>query len=178
VSTSGFEPLGLLTTLVRERVRFVVVGAYAAQLRGVAVTTLDLDITPALEADNLDRLARVLHDFGATVRIENQTLGPVRLPADGALIGRTSILNLHLPEVGDVDVIHEAGPTGSEPPLDFAHLEPRATREPLRAGGVRLLVMSEEDWVDAKRRPPVRAKDRMHLRAYETWARARDDGRS
>jgi hypothetical protein len=178
VSPSGFEPVDLLARLVRERVRFVVVGAFAAELRGIAVTTLDLDIAPALDAENLQRLAEVLHDLGATIRVENHALGPVRLPADGALIARTAILNLHLPTVGDVDVIHDAGPLGTKPPLDFVHLEPRASRQPLAGAGVKLLVMSEEDWVDAKRRPPVRAKDRMHLRAYEAWVRARDGGRS
>jgi hypothetical protein len=74
-------------------------------------------------------------------------------------------------------VIHQgAAATGERGPLDYVLLERGAT--PLRLPDTQLsvLVMSEEDWIDAKRTPPVREKDRAHLRAYERW-RAAAEGR-
>jgi hypothetical protein len=143
----------------------VIVGAFAAQLQDMAgVATTDVDIVPDLDASNLQALAEALHALGATVRVENQDAGPVLLPADGGLLAKAPILNLHLPRVGDVDVIHRASAT-----LDYAALRTDAVA--LSIGGVRgtVLVMSEQKWVESKRTPPVRAKDEAHLRAWQRW---------
>jgi hypothetical protein len=175
---SVFRPGLVLEALARAKVRVIVVGAFAAVLRGIpGVLTRDIDIAPALDAGNLQRLAEVLHAHGATVRIEGHTRGPVELPADGGLIARAPILNLHLPAIGDVDVIHSAAAaTQARAALTFDVLSRAATPEPLPGTRRRVLVMSEQDWVDAKRTPPVRPRDREHLDAYERWAAER--GRS
>ena len=165
-----FQPLAALEALTERGVRFVVVGAFAAQLREIGgIVTRDLDIAPALDRANLDRLAELLADLGATVRIENDRLGPVELPSDGGLIAKAPILNLHLPGLGDLDVIHEAAAaTGRRGPLNFEYLVARASAVRLR-GGTTVLVMSEEDWIEAKRSPPLRERDTLHLDAYRRW---------
>jgi hypothetical protein len=174
----AFNPEAALRALERHGVRCVVVGAYAAQLRGVAgLVTADIDVTPALDADNLQRLAEALHELGATVRVERHRLGPVRLPADGGLLARTPILNLHLPGIGDLDVIHRAAaPTRERGAMDYDWLSRTATQETVPASGVRVLVMSESDWVDAKSTPPVRERDQAHLAAYERSRQTRSVG--
>ena len=104
------------------------------------------------------------------MRIANHAVGPVELPPDGRLLARAPILNLHLPGVGDVDVIHEAArATEARPALTFDELEPRATEELVPGAQRPTLTMSEEDWVEAKRAPPVREKDLLHLEAYRRW---------
>jgi hypothetical protein len=53
--------VGALLNLLNEHdVRYLVTGSAAAMLHGVALEPGDLDITPALDHDNLKRLARVL----------------------------------------------------------------------------------------------------------------------
>lgn len=134
------------------------------------IATADLDVTPALDEENLQRLAEALHALGATIRVANHSVGPIELPPDGRLLARTLILNLHLPGIGDVDVIHEAArATDLRPPLSFAELEPRSTEENVPGGKSPTLTMSEEDWVAAKRASPMREKDVVHLDLYLSW---------
>jgi hypothetical protein len=55
----------LLDVLDRHEVLYVVTGSVAALLHGVQLDPGDLDITPALDRENLERLARALHELGA-----------------------------------------------------------------------------------------------------------------
>lgn len=160
-----FRPQILLVELARRAVRYVIVGAYAAQMQQIAgVATTDVDIVPNLDGQNLQQLAEALHGMKATVRVENHGAGPVGLPADGGLIAKAPILNLHLPGVGDVDVIHRAATE-----MDYEALRPDAMTVRLPGSRRTVLVMSEDHWVESKRTPPVRAKDEAHLRAYDRW---------
>ena len=162
--------------LSRRGVWVIVVGAFAARMRRVGgIVTRDLDLAPDLDSANLQQLAEVLNELGATVRIHNHEPGPVDLPADGELIARAPILNLHLHEVGDVDVIHQvANPTRERDALNFKSLAAHATLEPVPGTDVTALVMSERDWLESKRTPPVRDKDLLHIRAYERWRAHRE----
>ena len=54
----------LLRALIRSGVEFVIVGGVAAQLRGWAGTTADLDIAVATDGDNATRLNRALAEVG------------------------------------------------------------------------------------------------------------------
>ena len=54
----------LLQALLRNGVEFVVVGGVAAQLRGWAGATADLDIAVASVGDNTERLNRALAEVG------------------------------------------------------------------------------------------------------------------
>jgi hypothetical protein len=62
-----FEPGPVLAALEAEGVRYVVIGGTAAVIRGAAYATFDLDITPARDVPNLDRLAMALRNLDAKV---------------------------------------------------------------------------------------------------------------
>lgn len=166
-----FRPEALIEALAERGIRVIVVGAFAAQMRGVTgMGTRDLDLVPDLAPANLQGLAEVLCGFAATVRIENHSVGPVALPPDGGLIANTPILNLHLADVGDVDVMHAAtiGGDGRDR-LDWRALIADASRLAVPGVAAAILVMSEDHWIESKLSPPVRPKDRSHLELYARW---------
>jgi hypothetical protein len=65
---SVYAPLDALETLARHQVRFVVIGGYAAQLRGSPSVTRDTDICYSRDDENLERLAAALQELQATLR--------------------------------------------------------------------------------------------------------------
>jgi hypothetical protein len=59
----------MLTTLDRHAVAYVVIGGMAAAMWGADLPrTTDVDIVPAPEHDNLERLAAALAELGARLR--------------------------------------------------------------------------------------------------------------
>jgi len=63
-----FRPTDILLALVDGGVRFVLIGGLAAAMRGSPVITGDIDICHARDPDNLERLASVLEELGASLR--------------------------------------------------------------------------------------------------------------
>ena len=72
----------LLEILNEHEVEYVVTGSAAAMLHGVVLDPGDLDITPALHPDNLDRLRRVLEAIHAR-QYENAPFGHWEATATG-----------------------------------------------------------------------------------------------
>lgn len=68
MSTPLFDPIVALRTLVSHGVRFVLIGGYAAAIRGSPVITGDVDVCYARDDENLERLAAALQQLGATLR--------------------------------------------------------------------------------------------------------------
>ena len=68
MSTPGFDPLAALRALTKHRVRFILIGGFAAAIRGSPVITGDVDICYARDGENLPRLAVALEELGATPR--------------------------------------------------------------------------------------------------------------
>jgi hypothetical protein len=60
-----FDPYGLLQTLDRHRVTYIVIGGFARVLQGTEEITRGLDIVPSTRPENLRRLDAALHDVGA-----------------------------------------------------------------------------------------------------------------
>lgn len=60
-----FDPYALLSALDRERVTYVVIGAFARVVHGSAETTEGLDVVPSLREENLRRLSRALDNLEA-----------------------------------------------------------------------------------------------------------------
>lgn len=59
----------IIETLARHEVIYVVVGGFAVELWDVAVPpTADVDITPDMSIENLERLATALNELGAGLR--------------------------------------------------------------------------------------------------------------
>ena len=103
----------MLEALAAADVRFVLIGGMAAILHGDAGVTLDVDIAPAFDDANLDRLAAALRSLDARIRAEGVAEG---LPFDcsgGFLrqLGPEGILNLTT-SAGDVDVTFKPDGTG------------------------------------------------------------------
>jgi len=95
-----FDPLPILEALARHEVRFILIGAGAAIAHGSPIPTEDVDITPARDPENLERLASALRELGATLRTPND---PVEFPVDGPFLNVGEIWTLSTPH-GDLDI--------------------------------------------------------------------------
>ena len=151
-----FDPEHMLSELAGSGVRFVLIGGMAAILHGDVGVTVDLDITPAADRENLDRLAAALRALGARIRADGV---PGGLPFDcsGAFLanlGPEAMLNLTTP-FGDIDLAFS--PSGTH---GFADLRNDALT--LEVAGVHVLVASLADIVRSKAAAD-REKDRRSL---------------
>ena len=116
-----FDPQRILEVLARHQVRCVVIGAYAAVLAGVEIVTRDVDITPATDQANLERLAAALDELNAAIRVPDES--PIPLPADPRLLARTDILNLAT-DAGELDITKRPnGTDGYEDLKQGAHYQ-------------------------------------------------------
>jgi len=159
VSDPAFDPIAGLRTLVEHGVRFVLIGGYAAALRGSPMMTGDVDICPARDRSNLGLLAEALQSLHARLR---------GAPADVPFLldGRTL-------EAGDLTFSTDAGPldclstpAGTD---GFVDLDASATGEDLDGFVVR--VASLDDLIRMKR-AAGRPQDRI---AVEWLSALRDE---
>lgn len=139
------RPRPLLETLVRHRVRFIILGGVAERLLGSPRTTDDLDICPATSKANLDRLAATLNEVEAIWRPEGMedTGFPIVEPwSSRSFRGHTS-LSL-LTKFGSFDIWPR--PDGTE---GYDDLIRRAVD--VEIGGHRAKVVHLEDSIRIKR---------------------------
>lgn len=125
-----FDPEQAFAALAASNVRFILIGGMAAILHGDAGVTMDVDIVPAYEPENLDRLADALRRMAPRIRAEG---APTGLPFDCsdeflANLGPEGMLDLTT-AFGDVDLTFApAGTAGFEDldrdaiPVDATHL--------------------------------------------------------
>ena len=71
---TGTDFFGVLEVLIRHEVQFVLIGGLAARLHGSPTVTVDVDICPARDTDNLERLAGALREMDAQLRSVNETV--------------------------------------------------------------------------------------------------------
>src|SRR6266581_7760582 len=92
-AVAPLDPERIVRTLAKHGVRYVLIGALAARLQGFPRFTADADITPAKDADNLQRLASALRELEARVYTEQI---PEGLPFDCSpqMLARADIWNL------------------------------------------------------------------------------------
>ena len=110
---TDFDPVATLRVLTDHEVRFVVVGGVAARLRGTPLLTQDVDITPSMEFNNLERLVDALQELDARLRTATEPNG-VRFPLDAALIASATVWTM-VTKHGDLDlVVTPAGLDGYE----------------------------------------------------------------
>jgi len=156
VTEADFAPERILGALSDAEVRYVLIGGMAAILHGDAGVTIDLDIAPAFDPDNLERLAGALRSLGARIRAEGSPEG-VPFDCSSAFLrnlGRDAVLNLTT-RAGDIDVAFT--PTGTQ---GFRDLKRDAIS--IDAGGVTILVASLADIIRSKAAAD-REKDRQAL---------------
>jgi hypothetical protein len=82
-----FNPESILQLLDEHGVRYVVIGAIAAIAQGYPLNTGDLDVTPARDPDNLERLAAALQELDARLQVSGEPEG-VAFPIDADYVGR------------------------------------------------------------------------------------------
>jgi hypothetical protein len=138
---SAFDPERILKALARRQVRYVLVGAIAARLQGFPRLTADADITPARDADNLERLSAALRDLDARVYTESVPEG-LPFSCEPAMLARAGVWNL-ITDAGRLDVIFE--PSGTAGYDDLA-----ASAVAYEAFGLEVRAASLEDILRSK----------------------------
>ena len=157
------DPELLFTTLARHRVKYVLIGALAARLQGFPRMTADVDITPARERENVERLAAALGELDARVYTDPV---PEGLPFDcsAAMLERGELWNL-VTAAGRLDVAFR--PSGTE---GFEDLARDAVR--FDVYGTELLAASLKDIVRSKKAAD-RAQDRQDVVIIQEMLRDR-----
>lgn len=107
---AAVDPLPILEVLARHGVRFVLIGGVAANVHGYPLPTEDVDITPAGDPRNLERLAAALREVGARLRTVSASSG-VAFPIDAQMLTRNEIWTLST-DLGDLDVVLSPAGTG------------------------------------------------------------------
>jgi uncharacterized protein (DUF58 family) len=158
--TFDFERI--VSTLARHGVAYVLVGGAAAVAHGSTLPTEDVDVTPARDRQNLDRLAAALRELRARLRTSNEPEG-VAFPVDGAFLAAMPLMVNLVTDAGDVDLT--LAPSGF--PKGYETLGPRAIDVDI--GGVAVRVAALDDIITSKR-AANRAKDRAALPYLEALA--------
>ena len=157
VASGDFDPERMLAALIEGGVRFILVGGMAAILHGDVGVTVDLDVAPEHEPENLDRLAKALRTLEARIRASGVPEG-LYFDCSPDFLGNLaadSILNLTT-TAGDLDLTFQ--PSGTR---GYADLR-RDAIEIEVADGVRILVASLADVIRSKE-AAGREKDRLVL---------------
>ena len=152
-----FDPAKMLSALSDAGVDFLLIGGMAAVLHGDAGVTFDLDIVPAHDAENLERLALALRVLEARVRAPDAPSGLAFDPSPEFFrnLPRDAILNLTTP-IGDLDLAFR--PSGTS---GYEDLKRDAVRIEA-AANVSILVASLADVIRSKD-AANREKDRTAL---------------
>jgi hypothetical protein len=153
-----FDPVPLIEALSDAGVDFVLIGGLAGIAHGSAYPTYDVDIMYARDRENLERLATVLRDLGATLRGEPPDL-PFQLDARSLEEGGNFTFETRN---GPLDIL--AYPAGAPP---FAELK-NASAE-IELGGRHVRVASLDHMI-AMKDAAGRTKDQLMATEYRTLA--------
>lgn len=102
VVPEDFDPQQIIEALNRYRVRYVLVGGYAARVYGARRPTYDIDITPLATRENLEQLAAALRELGAKIHVDDPPEGLAFACTAESLHGM-AMLNLRT-QAGDLDL--------------------------------------------------------------------------
>lgn len=139
--TPAFDPHRTLEVLHRHRVRFVVVGALAAVLQGYPLPTQDLDVTPARDRENLERLTAALRELDARLRVPHGAGVP--FPIEVSMLETATAWTLET-DAGPLDLVFlPAGTTGYDDLVDDA-VEKKLRDVPLVLASVRDIIRMKE----------------------------------
>ena len=162
----------MVAALGLHKVRYVVIGGLGAVLHGSPIVTQDVDICPARDRENLDRLAAALRELNARLRVAGVPEG-IPFPYEGAFLLNVQLLNVITP-FGDLDLSYEpAGTTGYDDLVRNAVI--------YEIAGRKVAVASLDDIIRSKE-AANREKDRaalptlrLHSRMLRERAGRRDD---
>ena len=148
-----FDPAAVLSVLRDHRVRYVLIGGIAAAIHGSPYVTTDVDVTPQLDPENLQRLSAALLALDARIRTEGVPEG-LPFAHDAESLARSTIWNLTT-RSGDVDLVLR--PAGTDGYDDLTR-----DADDLEILGVEVRVASMADVVRSKA-AAGREKDRAQL---------------
>jgi hypothetical protein len=129
----------IFAVLAEHRVDYVVVGGVAVQVHGHVRMTNDLDLIPAPNRANLDRLAAALRELKA--RVLNP--GSENLKIDASMLPRATLWQLST-ELGDIDLLHDA-------PGAAAFAELRSRSLVIALGSNEIPIAGRDDLISMKR---------------------------
>src|SRR5438309_1075658 len=90
----ALDAAAIIAVLNRHRVRYVVIGAFAALAQQAPIDpTRDIDLTPDAAPENLRRLSKALKDLGARIRTVDVPDG-LPFDHDARSLGRAAVWNL------------------------------------------------------------------------------------
>jgi hypothetical protein len=137
------DAAAIIAALNRHRVRYVVIGAFAAIAQQAPIpATRDIDITPETGQENLARLSLALTELGARIRAEGAP-GGLPFGHDATSLAAAEMWNLICPD-GEFDIsFHPSGFAGG-----YAELVINSHR--LRVGDVHVAVADLADVIRSK----------------------------
>jgi len=150
--------------LVRNDVRFVVIGGIAGTLHGSTTLTADLDILFERNSSNVDRLAEVLAELHA---VRRDLPEGVKAPVDARAL-RNSTNMLLSTDLGDLDCIAET-PSGG-----FTYEQIAPTAERMRIGRELIVPVAALDELIRMKRATGRPKDRIEVETLAALLGQRD----
>lgn len=153
-----FDPAPLIEALADAEVDFVLIGGLAGVAHGSAYPTYDVDVMYARDRDNLERLAGVLQDLGATLRGARPDL-PFLLDAETLEQGGN--FTFETPR-GPLDILAE--PAGAPP---YAEVRGRSAEIDLGGRSVRVASLNH---LIAMKDAAARVKDQLMATEYRTLA--------
>lgn len=156
--------VAMCEVLIDVGVQFVIIGGMAARLHGTGHATVDIDICPSADAENLSRLAAALEQLGARLRVEGDPGGVPFDPHPDTLRQMTTMTLIT--EHGPLDLCF--APAGF--PAGYDNLSEGALIVEL--GSIELPVASLADVVTSKR-AAGRPKDIVALPPLEAYLRRR-----
>jgi hypothetical protein len=148
-----FRPEAILEVLERHRVRYVLIGGFAATIHGSPYLTTDVDITPAATPENLASLSAGLNELEARIRVAGEPEG-VAFKPDAESLAQGQIWT-STTTFGDLDVSFV--PSGTH---GYDDLRRDATE--LEVLGVHVPLASLADIIRSKEAAD-RPKDRLTL---------------
>lgn len=153
-----FDPRVICRILAEEGTEFVVIGGFAAAVRGSTVLTFDIDVVPDRERSNLERLARALRRLNAQLRTGNEVL-PLSVNAD--FLDQMQVSLTLTTDFGDLDLVFQpAGPKASY--ADWA-----AGADHVDLGDRLIVAIAALGDIIASKRAANRVKDQAALPALE-----------
>lgn len=146
----------LIATLARHGVEYLVIGGVAVQVHGHRRTTMDLDVTPDPDPENLRRLGAALAELEA--RPADAVASEAEVPtSDAERLAIAAIVPPLLTRHGEIHVLKE--PKGAR---DFGEMRERALVVEL--DGAEVAIVALDDLIRMKR-AAGRSVDRQDIEA-------------
>ena len=163
-----FDPERIVRVLAAHEVEYILVGALAARLQGFPRLTADVDLTPARNQENLERLASALRELDARVFTDSVPEGLV-FDCSATALANADLWNL-VTSAGRVDLVFEPAGTGGYDDL-------RRTAVRFEAFGARLEAASLADIIRSKETAD-RPQDRQDVAIMREMLRREVEKRS